>query len=40
MSGIIGRITISGIFQLQLIFNLLWYLNLNINIYFIDIMEI
>ena len=40
VSGIIGRITIAGVFQLQVIFNLLWYFNININIYLVDLMGI
>ena len=40
LSGVLGRITIGGLFQIQLIFTFLWYVNLNINVFFIDVMQI
>lgn len=32
VTGMIGRISLSGIFIMQILFNFLWYLNLNLNV--------
>ena len=32
ITGMIGRISFSGVFMLQILYNTLWYLNLNLNI--------